>query len=513
MKELFLKQKNARGITLMALVITIIVLLILAGITVAGITGDNGLIGKAGEAKTNTERSDIEEQINVMVVQSMDKRGEVDKDKLIEKLNKLPGEKEIAESGDKVYVIYPEYIFEIDLKTGEVGLVNGEVAKDETPWELAGSGTSTAPYLIESIEDLVAFSNNVNSGSTNYFNKYIKLVNNLDFNLPFSYDNPHTKVSETTNRIITEDSDGTELKTFLTTGTGFNPIGMSNTREFRGTFDGNGKEISNIYINRPTENYVGLFGGNSGIIERLGVSGNITGNKYAGGIKAYGGTVRYCYNKVNVTGKEGVGGIGGYTVGINNCYNIGKIVIESDSSNGTSYSGGGIAGNEQSKSIENCYNLGEIELKSGNYIGGIVGVYGNVYNSINLGELSYTGNSKFYIGIGGIEGGCENLIKNCYSFNIINYGTAPNVGGVLGQTNSIGGTVTNCYYLKGTAPGGIKGADVVGQAEALEASQMPSVISVLLTENEKVEYNGEMVDAWKEDTNNINNGYPILYWQ
>lgn len=47
----------------------------------------------------------------------------------------------------------------------------------------------------------------------------------------------------------------------------------------------------------------------------------------------------------------------------------------------------------------------------------------------------------------------------------------------------------------------------------LEESEMPSVLSVLMTDNEQVEWNGQMVDVWKEDTNNINNGYPILFWQ
>ena len=42
------KIKNQKGITLLALVITIIVLLILAGITISAITGDNGIIGNAG---------------------------------------------------------------------------------------------------------------------------------------------------------------------------------------------------------------------------------------------------------------------------------------------------------------------------------------------------------------------------------------------------------------------------------------------------------------------------------
>lgn len=40
---------------------------------------------------------------------------------------------------------------------------------------------------------------------------------------------------------------------------------------------------------------------------------------------------------------------------------------------------------------------------------------------------------------------------------------------------------------------------------------MPSVISVLMTNNEKVEWNREMVDVWKEDTNNINNGYQYYF--
>ena len=47
--------KKNRGITLLALVITIIILLILAGITISAITGDNGIIKNAGQAKEETE--------------------------------------------------------------------------------------------------------------------------------------------------------------------------------------------------------------------------------------------------------------------------------------------------------------------------------------------------------------------------------------------------------------------------------------------------------------------------
>lgn len=47
-------MKSQKGITLVALVITIIILLILAGITVATLSGDNGLFNRAKQAKNNT---------------------------------------------------------------------------------------------------------------------------------------------------------------------------------------------------------------------------------------------------------------------------------------------------------------------------------------------------------------------------------------------------------------------------------------------------------------------------
>ena len=54
-------KKNTRGITLIALVITIIVLLILAGVTIAALSGDNGILTRAKEAKKKTEQANQEE--------------------------------------------------------------------------------------------------------------------------------------------------------------------------------------------------------------------------------------------------------------------------------------------------------------------------------------------------------------------------------------------------------------------------------------------------------------------
>ncbi|MBR4260516.1 MAG: hypothetical protein IKQ33_00980, partial [Clostridia bacterium] len=53
--------KNKKGITLIALVVTIIVLLILAGISIMMLTGENGILGRAGEAKVQTGIAEVEE--------------------------------------------------------------------------------------------------------------------------------------------------------------------------------------------------------------------------------------------------------------------------------------------------------------------------------------------------------------------------------------------------------------------------------------------------------------------
>ena len=64
------KLKESKGITLIALVITIIVLLILAGVTIATLTGDNGILTKAGDAKTQTEQAKEDENLKIAIAGS-----------------------------------------------------------------------------------------------------------------------------------------------------------------------------------------------------------------------------------------------------------------------------------------------------------------------------------------------------------------------------------------------------------------------------------------------------------
>ena len=59
------KFNGGRGITLIALVITIIVLLILAGVTIASLTGQNGILGNASKAKTQTEIANEKETVEL----------------------------------------------------------------------------------------------------------------------------------------------------------------------------------------------------------------------------------------------------------------------------------------------------------------------------------------------------------------------------------------------------------------------------------------------------------------
>ena len=58
-------MKNNKGITLIALVITIIVLLILAGVSIAMLTGNNGILTQANTAKTDTAKAEEAERINM----------------------------------------------------------------------------------------------------------------------------------------------------------------------------------------------------------------------------------------------------------------------------------------------------------------------------------------------------------------------------------------------------------------------------------------------------------------
>ena len=81
-------RKNQKGITLIALVITIIVLIILASVSIAMLTGENGILKKATTAKEKTIEAEDEEKIQLAVLASRDNNGDFSKDLLKEELKK-----------------------------------------------------------------------------------------------------------------------------------------------------------------------------------------------------------------------------------------------------------------------------------------------------------------------------------------------------------------------------------------------------------------------------------------
>ena len=87
-------MKNVRGITLIALIITIIVLLILAGITISMVVTKNGVMEKTMDAKEGTIYADAKEKLEIEVLSSYDGVGNVDLDRLNNNLrNNLGGVK------------------------------------------------------------------------------------------------------------------------------------------------------------------------------------------------------------------------------------------------------------------------------------------------------------------------------------------------------------------------------------------------------------------------------------
>ena len=114
-----LKKENA--ITLIALVITIIVLLILAGVTIATLTGDNGILTRAQNAKNQTEEANIIEKIRVEIMSSLDNNGKLQLSKLKENISKTLNGEIIGEEFP-VIIKQDNYTFKIDSN----GFIYGE---------------------------------------------------------------------------------------------------------------------------------------------------------------------------------------------------------------------------------------------------------------------------------------------------------------------------------------------------------------------------------------------------
>ena len=208
------------------------------------------------------------------------------------------------------------------------------------------------PIEIYTIQDLDNVRNNLKA-------HYI-LMNDLDF----EDDNSYAQVGN-----------WEDLKTNMTTGAGFLPIGNSSA-QFDGFFDGNGFVIENLFINRPSTSDIGLFGATSpaGRISRTGIiDADITGGRYVGAIVGYNyGTILTSFSTGSVTNT--VTGDAGGIAGINNGLGNGTGFI-SDCYSRASVSGlarvGGLLGWNYYAEVMNSYSTGAVSGNSS--VGGLIG--------------------------------------------------------------------------------------------------------------------------------------------
>lgn len=110
-----MKKREMKGITLIALVVTIIVLLILAGIGISLIVGNNGLFTRAENATKETSKSQIKEEIEFKITEAqMDKVGGIlTREDIIDAVGRIEGIV-VEVNGEEIEGEYKDYFFEID---------------------------------------------------------------------------------------------------------------------------------------------------------------------------------------------------------------------------------------------------------------------------------------------------------------------------------------------------------------------------------------------------------------
>jgi hypothetical protein len=241
----------------------------------------------------------------------------------------------------------------------------------------SGSGTSSNPYLISSLENLYWISTSLISNSIVFTNNTFFLqTNDIDASATSSWTNKWIPIGGRTSIIPSSTSD-------------------EESREFRGTYNGAGFTISNItYFNSQADNWLnGFFGSVSGTILNLKLTNlSITTNSIkTGGLVSFlrtGGIVYNCSTSGNISStNDNAGGLVGQNAGtIFNSYSICAVTARSVS--------GGLLGLNQ-KSVYDCYSSGSVTTTAnGANIGGLIAEF-----SVNPLFRSYS-NTSVTIGSG-----------------------------------------------------------------------------------------------------------------
>ena len=268
-----------------------------------------------------------------------------------------------------------------------------------------GDGKKDSPYIITKAEELAWFRDQVNSGQ---YSICAKIADNVEV------------IDMSTVCHAADKSQNLEEKSWV-------PIGNRNIIKYRGTFDGNGKTITNLYINasQTSQNNMGLFGytyqstiknltfenanvtntqSNTGILVgkagygstlqniKISKTCQIKGGNYTGGIAGeLDGNAYNCVNYATVQGIKYVGGfLGMYSRkgnSITACANYGNVTASSEMA-------GGLVGYFRGGTIQDCANYGDV--KGTNRVAGMAGFVsdGKVQNVFSYGNISVTNKTQ-----------------------------------------------------------------------------------------------------------------------
>lgn len=158
MREIPIKRKDNKGITLIALIVTVIVLIILAGVSISMLTGENGLIGRTGLAKMSTEFASYKEELEQWKMSRTMEDVSFSDDTLSAGKNNLSygGEKKDGNIKTIIPDLKDDYLNEIEVIKGELVLSTTDSSKINSA-KIAN--VSVNPYEIKDGELLSAGAN------------------------------------------------------------------------------------------------------------------------------------------------------------------------------------------------------------------------------------------------------------------------------------------------------------------------------------------------------------------
>ncbi len=310
----------------------------------------------------------------------------------------------------------------------------------ELPAGMTGKGTEAEPFVLKTADHLAWFRDCVNECNTLVCAKIADDVKEIDMSTVCHKADTEKQVAELS----------------------WTPIGNFDNN-YQGTFDGNGKTISNLYINATSE-FAGFFGylagGNIKNITFDNAKVNSTGIYYTGILAGYAGSCIFenikTLGNCSVEGKQITGGIAGIAVGnISNCENHAEVKGMG--------SLGGILGMYygSDNSITSCANYGAV---TGTYrqVGGMVGYFdsGTIQNSANYGDITGADNVGNLIG----EGVICNLNNVLGTGNVTATSDTERAGLLVGGINNSSSTASGILAYNSSAKLTINGAEQTGEA-------------------------------------------------